>query len=148
MDKGKEYIKMCDCPEIQEQWEPVIGDNVLFKYGRGEYHGVAVGKTCAFKIVAFFDRLPHQVEREIGSFLKGSPSRDNLIWLPRQDQLQEMVRYEYRSFYFMVQNFFEKSHGDNMFFLFDSMEQLWLTLVMKEKFNKVWHSQLWKNDGH
>ncbi|MCK5236306.1 MAG: hypothetical protein KAR06_04895 [Deltaproteobacteria bacterium] len=66
------------------------------------------------------------------------------VWLPRQDQLQEMV-----------------SDGDCAYDLFHrfeiwvncydaeisqlelSMEQLWLAFVMKEKYNKVWKGEEW-----
>ena len=32
MDTSELYIKMCDCPEIQEQWEPESGDWIADKY--------------------------------------------------------------------------------------------------------------------
>jgi len=74
------------------------------------------------------------------------------IWLPRQDQLQEMVdanhldnhRYSNR----MVIQFFpivmptcdiEECAKVKI----NSMEQLWLAFVMKEKFNKTWDGKNW-----
>jgi len=32
MDTSAEYVKMCDCPEIQGQWKPSVGDYVWRKY--------------------------------------------------------------------------------------------------------------------
>ncbi len=67
------------------------------------------------------------------------------IWLPRQDQLQEMIKeklpprdsfilFEFVEF---VRNLDSKHYED-------SMEQLWLAFVMKEKYNKVWNGQDWE----
>lgn len=66
------------------------------------------------------------------------------IWLPRQDQLQEMVNIK------TVEQFSESNLfagdgfyppmiiGDNW-----SMEQFWLSFVMKERWNKTWNCEDW-----
>ena len=64
-------------------------------------------------------------------------------WLPRQDQLQDVVFDEtvgLQSRCYAIYNFsisFEKS-GGNSIIIDGSMEQLWLAFVMLEKFNKKW----------
>ncbi len=78
------------------------------------------------------------------------------VWLPRQDQLQEMV-LEYEDVVEKVQSLKDfifithKKIGQNSVWMTDSyiialksMEQLWLCFVMKEKFNKQWKDGTWK----
>ena len=85
----------------------------------------------------------------------GYASKYELIWLPRQDQLQEMIEDEtlfpaHRRATLIVnwlqnEQWFDKdgnSHWKHQI-NYDSMEQLWLAFVMKEKYNKVWNGEDW-----
>ena len=86
------------------------------------------------------------------------------IWLPCQDQLQEMLDIpkgtihkkqsgrcggklaKYLAFeigYFANQDYEIHPKEMNYIDLFDSMEQLWLALVMKERYGKVWNGENW-----
>lgn len=158
MDTSQKYIKMCEkAEEIQELrsgeypntcWE--LGDYFALAYCydvhiSGSYEG-------------FPDKICHR------SF----KMEDNLqkdIWLPRQDQLQEMVDTElWRKIYnftlFTTQGDETKINMINYGYswpenrpigelppinvdLFPSMEQLWLAFVMKEKYGKVWNGEEW-----
>lgn len=74
------------------------------------------------------------------------PKGKYLIWLPSQAQLQEMLKWEYGIFN-LIQSFY-KSFLNNKGFLkkdifCNTMEQLWLAFVMKEKFNKTWDGEKW-----
>jgi hypothetical protein len=88
--------------------------------------------------------------------------RDSIsIWLPRQDQLQEMVNpydkernIEWHSdnkAYDLLRAFFEFCGGYEYEISYPtpyaeglrSMEQLWLGFVIKERWNKVWDGQNW-----
>jgi hypothetical protein len=74
------------------------------------------------------------------------------IWLPRQDQLQEMVAFERDDMgytditFWLLHKFwdFVEEHkpihhkGETR-----SMEQLWLAFVYKEKYNKAWNGEQW-----
>lgn len=64
------------------------------------------------------------------------------IWLPRQDQLQEMVNEDWAITFAHFCVWFSKYElillGD-----IKSMEQLWLAFVMKEKYGKVWDGEDW-----
>ena len=120
MDKTKEYIKMCGkAVEIQKQRVKSNGDfEVRFKNGVGTvevYH-----------------------HREITAHYKP----ENHLWLPRQDQLQEMVDW---NDYQLTARFSEFVHFeagcDNS--LYKSMEQLWLAFVMSVKYDKVWKDDKW-----
>ena len=76
---------------------------------------------------------------------------DDVIWLPRQDQLQEMlIERKGYSKHDALENLltdFENWHYDfkmcDMLWVFTSMEQLWLAFVMKEKYNKIWNGKNW-----
>jgi len=65
-----------------------------------------------------------------------------MTWLPRQDQLQEMIGKHYlreliKIFIYWWDNNWQE-HPE-----FASMEQLWLAFVMKEKYNKIWDGEKW-----
>jgi hypothetical protein len=71
-----------------------------------------------------------------------------LVWLPRQDQLQDMVKAKgniagHYIPYALVLSIVEFV-GNNITHQFDSMEQLWMAFVMKEKYNKVWNGETWE----
>ena len=69
------------------------------------------------------------------------------IWLPRQDQLQKMVRSKFANNLDMLMAFYAFVTEDKPFgfdAIFNApMEQLWLAFVMKEKYNKVWNGEKW-----
>ncbi len=78
------------------------------------------------------------------------------VWLPRQDQLQEMVledesywryqRYQSDARYLDIiddiRAFFHGKCGQGADLIL-SLEQLWLAFVMKEKHGKVWSGSEW-----
>ena len=75
------------------------------------------------------------------------------VWLPRQDQLQDMViNNPYTGLlnmgFFFADFFYDVStdnNGDPLDSLkFTSMEQLWLAFVMNDKYNKSWEDGVWK----
>ncbi len=75
------------------------------------------------------------------------------VWLPRQDQLQEMVepKPSPRLFAeFMTFLGYDGEHFSGGYPItrppdFSSMEQLWLAFVMKEKYGKTWNGEEWVN---
>lgn len=86
-----------------------------------------------------------------------------LIWLPRQDQLQEMMKAKYERlvdrdpvdwFCFGIPGYIwsdEFGYGDDneeigYYRQFISMEQLWLAFVMKEKYDKAWNGKEWRDN--
>lgn len=119
MDTSETYIKMSDCPEIQsvrgEVWI-TFGEGILYSYEDVYY-------KCLTK----------------------DGNGWHLIWLPRQDQLQEMVRASYSNldeFVYLFWGWITTKCPEKILGL-TSMEQLWLAFVMKEKFNKVWNGEEW-----
>ncbi len=128
MDTSETYIKMCDCEEIQDKrpWNSVADmdfpSSIYYGWKEDDSYHIENNR-----------RLIEQPYYE-GLF--------QAIWLPRQDQLQEMSQFSgglpnqlwnFNEFCFPDRwNFDEYTSG------FTSMEQLWLAFVMKEKYGKVW----------
>ena len=110
---------MCEkAKEIQELWIPQNGDEIF--------------DTLDYK--------PWIISLDDG----WKPEIDD-IWLPRQDQLQDMVTYSvwfeklYR-FYDWLQ---KENYNPTKWITFSSIEQLWLAFVMKEKYLKEWNEKDW-----
>ena len=126
MDNSKEYIKMCDCPEIQELWKPILGD-ILYVW----FPEMGVLRPLPF--IGVVKKHDHTI-------------RDNHTWLPRHDQLQEMIDLTDNTGVdlFTICNFYGFCQAWNKEFL--TMEQLWLGFVMNEKFNKQWKNEKWEDN--
>ena len=120
MDTTEEFIKMADTPEIQKK-------------------------------VPILDFTPRYTD---GVVYSGNnvywAGENNTVWLPRQDQLQEMalptLKYQDTEHLLRAFNEWDKSEiGYEPFSrYFTSMEQLWLAFVMKEKYNKMWDGDKWE----
>lgn len=116
MDTSETYIKMCDCPEIQGKWQ----------YQRGDWYAWSEG-------LKWF-ACPDTADDFIG--FEGSCGK---TWLPRQDQLQEMVGG--MCSIDLMADYLDATY--DLGFEPESMEQLWLALVMREKYNKDWNGKEW-----
>ena len=74
------------------------------------------------------------------------------IWLPRQDQLQEMLEEKSLPHLawlfdkFCNPNPLHPYYKDCQVSAKTSMEQLWFSFVMKENHNKVWSGTEWLNE--
>ena len=126
MDTSEQYIKMCDCKEIQSgKRHSVLTHYKLDTGGTIDIHGDYI----AWVDTGVVDYTPERADRH--------------VWLPRQDQLQEMVIpkpfFDWRNVLSFFDDFIDWDNLDT----FGSMEQLWLAFVMKEKFNKTWDGE-WK----
>lgn len=113
MDTSREYIKMCDCPEIQGQIKDV--DRCSFWAKRlitGKY-----SMWCSYH----------------------APGD---IWLPRQDQIQEMIFDDLARADVIVHDlnkWREKNYDYQLQFI--TMEQFLLAVYMHEKHSKIWSSK-------
>ena len=119
MDTSEIYIKMCDCSEIQ-------GEGVL----------------PSRKYVNWF----HDKKRKHNYESYGRADDDSL-WLPRQDQIQEMMWSKYCfSFISELDFIIQKIKKDKVkaryyWERFLSWEQLWLAFYMQEKHQKTWDGE-------
>jgi len=95
----------------------------------------------------------------------GGLSPEEWIWLPRQEQLQEMLSRKEITVVHNLENgprgqvdlligdvrkailfrFAEFIDNENKYTEYmNTYEQLWLSFLMKEKFNKKWNGKKWK----
>ena len=117
MDTSKEYIGMCrKAVEIQELWSPISGD-------------VYYSQNVKIISIWTYSYPPHEDYNKI------------FTWLPRQDQLQDIVDNNLKR---LCTGFclFLKQTGDYDY-NFTSMEQLWIAFVMHEKYGKKWDGKDW-----
>ncbi len=108
--------------------EPVV---VIYIFGSEQVQGTDIPKKEQYldfsgKYKTFKDPLKQRLEAKIGL---------PLIWLPRQDQLQEMIKAIDRAPY--------KLHLLMARSPFETGEQLWLALLMYQNYNKVWNGEEW-----
>jgi hypothetical protein len=115
MDKSKEYVRMCEEAEEIQK---------LRDY-KNPFSGSAIAMRAGGNFIFYKDK--------------------KVVWLPRQDQLQEMVKLERENNYFLLDRFnsFVQTVSISQNLLLKSLEQLWLAFVMKEKYNKVWEGGKW-----
>lgn len=130
MDTSKEYIEQCDCPEIQEKWKSEVGDKYcrVFKDAPGRLNDVR----------SYVATVPATVLKECKNF--------KYIWLPRQDQLQEMHemdgdRLDVHSYF----NLFNKYQMNTVPPKNASAEKLMLMFLMNELHNKEWRDGEWQD---
>lgn len=126
MDKSSHYIKMCESAKvIQKQWKPDFGDFFV---------SMSSGRTSPCMT------LVSDLEKKV-SYLKTIKA----VWLPRQDQLQEMIIENYATPWDLAIAFSNVLMADkaSYFDAFDSMEKLWLTFIMLEKQKKKWKDGEW-----
>ena len=110
MDTSETYIKMCEkAVEIQKIWNPTFGD-----WLQDEYISIVSDEELA---------------RE--------NKKKNDVWLPRQDQLQEMVGCNPGNWIIWMDKFI----SDREYFY--TLEQTWLAFVMKKKYGKIWNGEDW-----
>ena len=127
MDTSETYIKMCDCEEIQNRTSDADWTNddcISFRDGSG------VSRIWIWK----------------KGTLSGGTRKwsEYFIWLPRQDQLQEMVETKGIPGLLLLFYLFTREMPKEYLSTVDgSMEQLWLAFVMREKYNKVWAGKDW-----
>jgi len=149
--KDPVYIEMCDCPEIQGLWKPAIGDYIAGEWFIDDKDTMGL---CYKGIVTELNPEGHSDCVSTGGSIFWAIKSH--IWLPRQDQLQAIVedilwkgiitpagRWASGTISSFNRNIFE---GENACYYsrFKPMEQLWISFVMKEKFNQVWTVEGWQ----
>lgn len=151
---------MCDCPEIQD---------VFFNNNRAWLCPSFVYRRDLDRVCITI-WTPQSLKEEIGITLnyvdinteykkdlykRSGEDFDMLhsevaIWLPRQDQLQEILIADYEEIgkeyndkwdrlLFACNDFVNGDYFDG-----HSMEQLWLAFYMSEKHNKKWNGKEWE----
>ncbi len=136
MDTSKEYIEMCQrAEEIQDKHEWVFGD-YFSEWISSPYEWDDGDERKNFK--------PHYTKGRLFRF--PSQKDDTNVWLPRQDQLQEMVPGYIEQSRFVAPladkfaDFAVDCANDPRHWMFSTFEQLWLSFVMIKKYRKAWDS--------
>lgn len=111
MDTSELYIKMCDCPEIQDKWQ----------FNDGDFH---VNLEIHGRIIDVINNKNKPDFNESG-----------YIWLPRQDQIQEMLgNFIWTNV--LMERCFKGEYPSE--WPMDTWEKRWLHLYMQVKHNKIW----------
>jgi hypothetical protein len=120
MDTSEQYIKMCEkAVELQNNGQRFLRDNY-----------------------SFWVNPVHHILITSGRMPRGD------IWLPRQDQLQEMIKPKIiygnnaLNLHLSLHKFLDNCLKFKIKIGY-SMEQFWLAFVMKENFGKIWNGEDW-----
>ena len=155
MDKTELYIRMADHELIQAQWIPEEGD-FYAPFGKDYIKGYgSVNTVQGVRCI--------KEERRI-EYLTGK-IYERIGWLPRQDEIQKMLRRYYAkdtdrkdveawfpegsvALSFVLSKFHEftiRKSGEVTLFVENakSFEQLWLQLYMSEVHGKSWFNEQW-----
>jgi len=126
---------MCDCPEIQK-----------FRYDGKAYFGWKAGDWYILARPKYLERIAPLIWSEYLDFGRFKKEGELLIWLPRQDQIQEMMPWHepdrvhqwlLKFFYFLTNEI-----GIDVS-IFTTAEQLWLAFYMYECHKKIWRNDKW-----
>lgn len=138
MDIREKYIEMCKAEEIQSKWRPRFGDFYVY-----------LKHPNASSLQIFQDSI----------FIDNDTiSTEYWIWLPRQDQLQDILSDAVTVGYMIsgLDAFYDpesqcgyddppcrkcQNLGTRRRLTYDTMEQWWLAFLMYERFNKEWCSE-------
>lgn len=127
------YVDMC---EKAEELQKIRSTNY------GNYF-------CSHNTTSFYDLI---IINDCNNY---SSQNEKDIWLPRQDQLQEMAIPYYDSVgHSTVANIINLAYNMNLilressiswdyWMQFKTFEQFWLAFVMYKKYNKVWNNKNW-----
>ncbi len=175
--EDKIYHAMCfKSLDIQKLWQPKEGDfyryndaamvdktYIVTYWNLNEYSKTDIGKDQPCTALTWaYDSFQSLMATRQEYYLKTGKYRKLegvMIWLPRQDQLQELLlqnqehskctkaeRLGIRFDRLFQVSTILRWYGINCGYdgdEFESMEQLWLAFVMKEKFNKKWNGEGW-----
>jgi len=143
------YIKMCEkAEEIQKAWKPKVGDYALCSYAKTvEIYIISKieveGSAKKFGIIYYIN----EIKGLASATLMGNILKDDFVWLPTQEQLQEMTEGRFHIWGNLNSLSMTASIADRdshqVCKNIDSMNELWLCYVMKEKYNKIWTGQKW-----
>lgn len=144
MDTSKEYIEMCKkAQEIQEIKE-------MYKdYDKGDFYD----RYGFIEVASPYSSCEEYADDNYCDEIQQRDKSD--IWLPRQDQLFDLIMELNNNFGcndklqgIFINNIyaFNRELYHNQSQTFDTLEKVYLSFVMKGKYNKVWdiNSKEWK----
>lgn len=137
MDTSQQFIKMCSkAQEIQEPQEPL-------KFSKYSYYWLPQQSLSPEYLNDGRFKM-NCLTIEPSYWLNEMDAK--IVWLPRQDQLQEMIYKDIGTSEIMIVNYTDnfslRLELDDAFYA-TTLEQCWLLFIMKEKFNKTWNGEDW-----
>lgn len=129
MDDSNEYVKMCELAEEIQRLRTIrdeyIAGDIFFRFGS----------------IDMAQDYSSNDEYAGDGYLDQTTVRESYdIWLPRQDQLNNLIKGE-ESLGFLLDLISEqikKKRGESNFTYYESMEQFLLSLLMENDYNKKW----------
>ena len=138
MDTSKKYIEMCEkAKEIQKRCPFREGDYIFNKSANNGNGFLFVN----YRYQPYIDKSRWE------ELYKREEYKEFNIWLPRQDQLQEIYGSISKG-YGLTWVFAEWLRDENTTKYiveqkFNTQEQLWLIFIMWEKYDKCWNGKEW-----
>jgi len=145
MDTSEQYVKMCDCEEVQGRWEPKKGD---YYFPRGDWWHLDMEREDEVDILTSSPwenrMIPVQyhhpaTKNRFRTTEHGTIECSAHTLLPRQDQIQEWINGSPSD---LIGRLWIWCRYRNA-----TMEQLWLSFYMHEKHGKVWDGEKWVKEG-
>jgi len=152
MDTSEQYIKMCEkAGEIQGNRELLEGDFYAYirpkegfnwlHHTRQEFIDNPSESWAEPSVCMLSDDRDYGIEHIYEDVIER-------CWLPRQDQLQEMLLFpcgDFKdNFWSALDDFRDYAFSETFIpYIPTSMEQLWLCYVMKQKYGKAWNGADW-----
>lgn len=176
MDTTNKYIEMCKSAKNELQWNPTNGDVIHIPKGikYEEYNDYGEGIQEEPKTIRYYDDGGRYYSFNhiymdglvVGTVFSENPhgrryKLDDVIWLPRQDQLQGLLSKTCTLGYFIsgLHEFFDPESlcpdgeyppckkcseaGKERRTMYETMEQYWLAFIMSELFTKKWNGTEW-----
>ena len=165
MDTSETYIKMSDCEEVQKfrypeleiekdgrrhyQWDFVDGDFFITICEKHEDNQIEIKGTTVYSPYCYTYKKTIMGDIDINQvgFDEGAGyCADKIIWLPRQDQIQEMLEFSAMR-YGMFKVFCDWLDKNRLYIGLKELitpEQLWLAFYMHEKHSMTWDGERWQ----
>ena len=138
----KLFIKQCEkAGEIQKQFKFKMGDLFIHTDYLKTKHYIVLDESI------------------VSSSVINTYKKEGAIWLPTQEQLQEILQYYYQCNskieglqwgdsinLFMLKRLYDFA-VKNKYIVYD-INYLWLAFVMKEKYHKVWNGKDWIEENN
>jgi len=149
MNPTERYVKMCEkAEEIQKAWKPKVGDWILRKYdifgkeidteiwGEDKLQEIVIIHRKS-SIGGYYMLVNEDGEERIFNSKK-EYYKTTSIWLPTQEQLQEMCNPPLDV---LLQEFWQWIPKYEVGVKYASMNELWLAFVMWTKYHKIWDDE-------
>lgn len=153
MEKGERFIRMTDCPEIQEGHKPTSGDWYTAQLRNGEKPELVCLGDLHFR--GDYDLSGEQWDDEAYPVTKGCGCCEDRValiqWVPSEAQIKHMV---ITNPLVMAKIGYRPSENAHRFlwrrvirWLDKSEAEAWLCFLMYHQYGKVWAGNTWELEG-